>query len=50
MCIRQYLRIYSVEAWSSNSTVDLRVVGAYETNAWGYNRATQFPGDINTGT
>jgi hypothetical protein len=41
-----------VEAGSNTSTVALRVVGGdeKEPNAWGYNWATLFLGDLNTGT
>jgi hypothetical protein len=41
-----------VEAGSNTSIVALRVVGddEKEPSVWGYNRATLFLGDINTGT
>jgi hypothetical protein len=41
-----------VEAGSNTSTVALRVVGGEERepSVWGYNWATLFLGDINTGT
>jgi hypothetical protein len=41
-----------VEAGSNTFTVALRVVGGDERkpSSWGYNQATLFLGDINTGT
>jgi hypothetical protein len=45
-------RVSRVEAGSNNSTLALRVVGGNDKgpSACGYNRATLFLGDINTGT
>jgi hypothetical protein len=41
-----------MEVGSNIDTITLRVVGGdeKELSAWGYNRATIFLGDINTGT